>query len=60
MPKDGNSGVYIRGIYEVQVVDSYGKPLDPHNMGAIYSRIKPTVDRRETRRRVADDGHHVR
>jgi hypothetical protein len=38
----GNSGVYLRGIYEVQVTDSYGKPLDPHNMGAIYSRIKPT------------------
>jgi len=37
-----NSGVYLRGIYEVQVMDSYGKPLDPHNMGAIYSRIKPT------------------
>jgi hypothetical protein len=43
VPKGGNSGVYVRGIYEVQVVDSYGKPLDPHNMGAIYSRIKPTV-----------------
>jgi hypothetical protein len=41
VPKDGNSGVYIRGIYEVQVYDSYGKPLDSHNMGAIYSRIKP-------------------
>ncbi len=43
VPKGGNSGVYIRGIYECQVVDSYGQPLDPHNMGAIYSRIKPTV-----------------
>jgi hypothetical protein len=42
LAKGGNSGVYIRGIYEVQVADSYGKPLDPHNMGAIYSRIKPT------------------
>jgi hypothetical protein len=41
--KGQNSGVYIRGIYEVQVVDSYGKPVDPHNMGAIYSRITPTV-----------------
>jgi hypothetical protein len=40
--KGGNSGVYLRGIYEVQVMDSYGKPLDPHNMGAIYSRITPT------------------
>ena len=38
----GNSGVYLRGIYEVQVFDSYGKPLDPHNMGAIYSRVTPT------------------
>ena len=25
--KGGNSGVYLRGIYEVQVEDSYGKPL---------------------------------
>jgi hypothetical protein len=39
----GNSGIYLRGIYEVQVMDSYGKPLDPHNMGAVYSRITPTV-----------------
>jgi len=40
--KGQNSGVYLRGIYECQVADTYGKPLDPHNMGAIYSRIKPT------------------
>jgi hypothetical protein len=44
LPKDGNSGIYIRGIYEVQVFDSFGKPLDSHNMGAISSRIKPTVN----------------
>jgi hypothetical protein len=43
LAKGGNSGVYIRGIYEVQVADTYGKPLDPHNMGAIYSRITPTA-----------------
>ena len=43
VPKGGNSGIYLRGIYEVQVSDSCGKPLDSHNMGAIYSRIKPTV-----------------
>jgi len=34
--KGRNSGIYLRGIYEVQVEDSYGKPLDSHNMGAIY------------------------
>ncbi len=41
--KGSNSGIYLRGIYEIQVLDSYGKPLDPHNMGALYSRICPTV-----------------
>jgi hypothetical protein len=43
VPKDGNSGIYLRGIDEVQVFDSFGKPLDSHNMGAIYSRIKPAA-----------------
>lgn len=41
--KNSNSGIYLRGIYEVQVVESFGKPLDPHNMGALYSRLTPTV-----------------
>jgi len=41
VPAGSNSGVYLRGIYEVQVVDSYGKELDSHNMGALYSRITP-------------------
>jgi hypothetical protein len=41
--KRGNSGIYLRGIYEVQVSETHGKPLDSHNMGAIYSRITPTV-----------------
>ncbi|MFC1738052.1 DUF1080 domain-containing protein [Planctomycetota bacterium] len=44
VPENGNSGVYLRGIYEVQVGDSYGKELNSHNMGAIYSRITPRVN----------------
>jgi hypothetical protein len=43
VPKGSNSGIYLRGIYEIQVLDSYEKPLDSHNMGAVYSRITPTV-----------------
>jgi hypothetical protein len=43
VPKDGNSGVYLRGVYEIQVIDSYGKKTDSHNMGALYSRITPSV-----------------
>lgn len=41
--QDSNSGIYLRGIYEVQVAESFGKPLDSHNMGALYSRITPSV-----------------
>ncbi|HRE80860.1 MAG TPA: DUF1080 domain-containing protein [Opitutaceae bacterium] len=43
IPQGSNSGIYLRGIYEVQVFDSYQKPLDSHHMGAIYSRIVPAV-----------------
>ena len=43
VPEGNNSGVYLRGLYEIQVVDSYGKELDSHNMGALYSRITPSV-----------------
>ena len=44
VPKRGNSGIYLRGIYEIQVADSYGRPTDSHNMGGLYSRITPTVN----------------
>jgi len=42
VPKGGNSGIYLRGIYEVQVSDAFGKPPESHIMGAIYSRITPS------------------
>ena len=43
VPEGGNSGVYLRGIYEIQVADTFGKELDSHNMGGVYSRITPTA-----------------
>jgi hypothetical protein len=43
VPAGSNSGVYLRGIYEIQIMDSLGKPLDSHNMGALYSRITPSM-----------------
>lgn len=42
VPEGSNSGVYLRGIYEIQVLDSYGREPDSHNMGGVYSRIAPT------------------
>ncbi|MDO9340398.1 MAG: DUF1080 domain-containing protein [Bacteroidales bacterium] len=44
IPEGSNSGVYLRGMYEIQVMDSYKRELNPHNMGAVYSRIKPSVN----------------
>lgn len=53
--KNGNSGVYLRGLYEVQVSDTFGKPLDPHNMGAVYARITPS----EAAERPAGEWQHL-
>jgi hypothetical protein len=40
----GNSGVYLRGIYEIQVSDSHGMAPDSHRMGGVYSRISPSIN----------------
>lgn len=39
-----NSGVYLRGRYEVQIVDSPFMTRDPHGQGGVYSRIAPCAD----------------
>ena len=43
VPEHGNSGIYLRGIYEIQVADTHGEPLNAHNMGGIYSRVAPAM-----------------
>lgn len=40
----GNSGIFLRGVYEIQVADSHGKPLDVHHMGALYGRVAPAAE----------------
>jgi hypothetical protein len=42
VPAKGNSGIYLRGLYEVQVADSFGHPPDSHGIGGVYSRITPS------------------
>jgi len=39
-----NSGIGLRGRYEVQILEDYGRPVDGHSNGAIYSRIVPAVN----------------
>jgi hypothetical protein len=44
LEKDSNSGIYLRGRYELQVLDDYGKPAEEHGHMAIYSRVAPKVN----------------
>jgi len=43
VPKGSNSGIYLQGRYEVQVLDSFGKAeVGVHDCGAIYERWDPS------------------
>jgi hypothetical protein len=40
--KGSNSGIGLRGRYEIQIYDDFGQPADMHGQGALYSRIAPS------------------
>src|SRR5581483_2513023 len=45
IPKGSNSGVYVMGEYEVQILDSYGKEkLSPGDLGGLYQNAAPRVN----------------
>ncbi|HLH18396.1 MAG TPA: DUF1080 domain-containing protein [Bryobacteraceae bacterium] len=39
-----NSGIGLRGRYEIQILDDYGRPPNSHGAGALYSRVVPAVN----------------
>ena len=48
VPKGSNSGVYNRGLFEIQVFDSFGVPkLGFHDCGALYERAYPEGEPRQ-------------
>lgn len=43
-PKGSNSGIYLRGRYEVQVEDSFGEKANSHRIGGVYGFLTPSVN----------------
>ncbi|MBB6431690.1 family 16 glycoside hydrolase [Algisphaera agarilytica] len=45
VPKGSNAGVYVMGRYEIQILDSYGKPEVKHSdLGGVYQRWRSKED----------------
>ena len=39
-----NSGIGLRGRYEIQILEDFGKPPNTHGAAALYSRVPPSVN----------------
>ncbi len=45
VPKGSNSGIYLMGEYEVQILDSYGRAkVGPGDLGGLYGASAPKVN----------------
>jgi hypothetical protein len=43
-PKGSNSGIYLRGRYEVQVEDDFGRAPESHEIGGVYGFLTPRIN----------------
>lgn len=43
-PQGSNSGVYLRGRYEIQIQDDRDKAIDPLRIGGVYGFVAPRVN----------------
>jgi hypothetical protein len=43
-PKGSNSGIYLRGRYEMQIEDNYGDEPESHKVGGIYGFPTPSTN----------------
>lgn len=41
-PEGSNSGIYLRGRYEIQIADQYGMEPDERTIGGVYGFIPPS------------------
>jgi hypothetical protein len=43
-PRGSNSGIYLRGRYEVQIEDDYGMEPESHLIGGVYGFLTPRIN----------------
>jgi hypothetical protein len=43
-PKKSNSGIYLRGRYEVQIEDNFGEEPSVHGIGGVYGFLIPRIN----------------
>jgi hypothetical protein len=43
-PKGSNSGIYLRGRYELQIEDNFGDEPESHKIGGIYGFLTPSLN----------------
>ena len=43
-PRGSNSGIYLRGRYEVQIEDNFGVEPDSHRIGGVYGFLTPRIN----------------
>lgn len=43
-PKGSNSGIYLRGRYEVQIEDNDGLEANSHRIGGVYGFLTPSIN----------------
>ena len=44
IPSGSNSGLYLRGRYEVQIEDSFGQETNSHRFGGVYGYLTPSLN----------------
>lgn len=44
IPRRSNSGIYLRGRYEVQLEDNFGEEPECHKIGSVYGFLTPCVN----------------
>jgi hypothetical protein len=44
LPRRSNSGIYLRGRYEMQIEDNFGDDPESHKVGGIYGFLTPRIN----------------